>query len=87
MLSTMTHAQFDEWCAFDLIEPIGERGTNDILARLAVMIASYLGQKEAKESMFAWWKKDPNDKPVKEDVAIAMLEMIGGRRTDGSNGR
>jgi hypothetical protein len=77
MLSTMSHAQFDEWCAFDLIEPIGERGTNDILTRLAVMIAAKLGEKEVKPSAFAWWKEDATDKPVKEDVAIATLQMTG----------
>lgn len=78
MLSRMSHQQFDEWCAKDLIEPIGSRGTNDILCRLSVMIATYLGQEDVKESAFAWWKKE-KERPVDDSVAIAALEAIGAR--------
>lgn len=81
MLDRMTHAQFDEWCAKDLIEPIGTSGTNEILTRLAMMIAGYLGQEDVKPSAFAWWMKSKKDKPVDDDVAIAALETIGARRT------
>ncbi len=77
----MTHAQFDEWCAKDLIEPIGTSGTNEILTRLAMMIAGYLGQEDVKPSAFAWWMKSKKDKPVDDDVAIAALEAIGARKT------
>lgn len=76
----MTHAQFDEWCAKDLIEPIGTSGTNEILTRLAMMIAGYLGQEDVKPSAFAWWMKSKKDKPVDDDVAIAALEAIGARK-------
>jgi hypothetical protein len=80
MLESMTHQEFDEWCAKDMIEPIGNRGTNEILARLCVLIASYLGQKEAKKEAFAPWMRDPKkEKPVSESVAIAAL-TIGGAR-------
>lgn len=81
MLDRMTHAQFDEWCAKDLIEPIGTSGTNDILTRLAMMIAGYLGQEDVKASAFAWWMKSKKDKPVDDDVAIAALEARGARRS------
>jgi hypothetical protein len=81
MLDRMTHAQFDEWCAKDLIEPIGTSGTNEILTRLAMMIAGYLGQEDVKPSAFAWWMKSKKDKPVDDDVAIAALEAIGARKT------
>lgn len=77
----MTHAQFDEWCAKDLIEPIGSSGTNEILTRLAMMIAGFLGQEDVSPAAFAWWIESKKDKPVEDDVAIAALEAIGARKT------
>jgi len=83
MLSRMSHAQFDEWCAKDLIEPIGSRGTNHILTRLAMLIAGYLGQDDAKPEAFAWWLKDKTDSTVDDSVAIAALELTGAKVTYG----
>lgn len=80
MLSRMTHAQFDEWCAKDLIEPIGSRGTNDILVRLAVMIATKLGQEDVQPAAFAWWLHKEKDEAVSDDVAIAALQTMGAKR-------
>lgn len=77
----MSHAQFDEWCAKDLIEPIGGRGTNHILTRLAMLIAAYLGNEDVKPSAFAWWIEDQSDKAVSDEVAMAALEALGARRT------
>lgn len=81
MLDRMTHAQFDEWCAKDVIEPIGSRGTNDILTKLAMMIAGFLGQEDVSPSAFAWWMQSKKDEPVDDDVAIAALEAIGARKS------
>jgi hypothetical protein len=82
MLARMTHVQFEEWHAKDLIEPIGNHGTNEILARLCVLIATYLGQKDVKKSAFAPWMVEPKkDKPVADDVAIAALTVAGARLT------
>lgn len=81
MLDRMTHEQFDEWCAKDLIEPIGTRGTNEILTRLAMMVAGFLGQEDVSPSAFAWWMESKRDKPVDDDVAIAALEAIGARKS------
>lgn len=82
MLDSMTHDEFHEWCAKDLIEPIGNAGTNEILARLAVMIAVYLGNTEAKKSAFApWMWTEKEEEPVSDDVAIAALEVAGARVT------
>lgn len=82
MLSRMTHAQFEEWHAKDLIEPIGNYGTNEILARLCVLIATYLGQKDVKKAAFAPWMVEPKrNKPVTEEVAIAALQIAGARLT------
>lgn len=80
MLDSMTHEQFAEWCAKDTIEPIGTSGTNDILARIGVLIAMYMGNKEADETLFKHWMK-PEEKPAKETAVIAALEMVGARRT------
>jgi hypothetical protein len=78
----MTHDEFHEWCAKDLIEPIGNAGTNEILARLAVMIAVYLGNADAKKSAFApWMWNKKEEEPVSDDVAIAALEVAGARVT------
>ena len=79
MLSKMSHNQFDEWCAKDIVEPIGSNGTNEILMRLAMVVAMASGLKEAKVSDFATWIKTV-DPPADSSVAIAALEAIGARR-------
>ena len=79
MLASMTHQQFDEWCAKDLIEPIGNHGTNEILVRLCCMIAAYLGQDSPKKNAFAPWMIEPEEEPVSDDVAIAALMVAGAR--------
>lgn len=53
----MSHEQFDEWCAKDTVEPIGSNGTNEIMMRLAMVVAISAGHKEAKVSDFATWIK------------------------------
>ena len=58
MLDSMTHAQFDEWCAKDLVEPIGTpRKLTEAVARLGVMIAAINGH-EVQESHFMPWNPD-----------------------------
>lgn len=79
MLSGMSHKQFDEWCAKDIVEPIGTAGTNEILMRLAMVVAILAGHKEAKVSDFATWVTT-TEKPSDDGVAIAALEAIGARR-------
>lgn len=82
MLDGMSHEEFNEWCAKDLIEPIGNRGTNEILVRLAVMIAVYLGHDDAKKSAFApWMWTEKEEEPVSDEVAIAALQTTGARVT------
>jgi hypothetical protein len=80
MLSQMSHKQFDEWCAKDLVEPIGSNGTNEILMRLAMVVATGLGHKDVTVGDFATWiatKETFTD----DSVAIAALEAIGARET------
>lgn len=80
MLSGMTHAQFNEWYAKDIIEPIGNSGTHDILARIGVLIAMYMGNKDARESLFKAWEQDTGPE-AEVDTMIMALEAVGGVRT------
>jgi len=82
MLSGMTHEQFNMWCAKDIVEPIGNQGTHEILVRLSVLLATFMGQERVKESVFAFWRQDKKEKAaVSDDVAIAALEATGARVT------
>jgi uncharacterized protein YktB (UPF0637 family) len=86
MLSQMSHEQFDEWCAKDLIEPIG---TNDstcrILTKIGRIIAAFMGQ-EMKDKDFMPWiakhKKRAKPKalsPKQSGIAIAAhLRVLAG---------
>lgn len=78
MLDGMTNRQFDEWCAKDIIEPIGHSGTHDILARLGVLIASFMGLKDPKEKMFKTWAK--GGKPDDDGGSFTALEAGGWKR-------
>lgn len=80
MLESLTHDEWAEWQAKDQIEPIGHSGTHDILARIGVLIAMFMGNKEADETLFKWWQKT-KDEAASEEVAIAALELAGARRT------
>lgn len=80
MLSRMTHEQFAEWCAKDIIEPIGQSGTHDILAKIGVLIAAFMGNKDITIQTFKHWM-DTADEDTSEDVIFQALETVGGRRT------
>jgi hypothetical protein len=81
MLSRMTHEQFEEWCAKDIVEPIGHSGTHDILARIGMLVASFMGQEDANESMFKWWEKH-KDEAADVDTVFSTLEAtVGAVRT------
>lgn len=41
MLASMTPQQFDEWCAKDAIEPIGQAGVTALLAVIGGMLGSF----------------------------------------------
>ncbi len=83
MLDEMTPQQFLEWQAKDLIEPIGHRGTHEILALFASMVANWMGNKNIKPESFMWWrqKQQEDSKPeASMDAAIMALESIGAQR-------
>jgi hypothetical protein len=53
----MSHEQFAEWCAKDMIEPIGSmQPVCEVLAKIGGMLAAYLGF-EFKEADFMPWLK------------------------------
>jgi len=81
MLSRMTHEQFNEWCAKDIIEPIGHSGTHDILARIGVLIATWIGSEDASEAMFKWWEKNKEQAADAETVFNTLEAAAGAVRT------
>ncbi len=56
MLSKMSHEQWNEWLAKDLIEPIGSGPVTDLLAKIGRMIAAFMGT-DLQESDLLPWKK------------------------------
>jgi len=80
MLDSMSPTQFLEWCAKDLIEPIGHSGTHELLAQLASMLAGFLGMKEVTPWTFLHWKQKPDEKPVEHEVAAQFLGMFGAKK-------
>lgn len=64
MMSRMSIDQFNEWCAKDRIEPIGQEATRQTLAMLGVTVAQLGGCKQEPE--LRWFM--PWLKAVKEKV-------------------
>lgn len=84
MLAQMTPEQFQEWCAKDLIEPIGHAGTHEILSQIAYMLSSYLGAKDVTPWTYKYWQQKPQDVEESDvDAAVMALEMLGARKTRG----
>jgi hypothetical protein len=75
MLDSMTHRQFDEWCAKDHIEPIGTpQGLADILTKLGTMIAAIMGQ-TVKDSYFMPWVIDQPPEPLNRSESAAAITV------------
>ena len=77
MLERMSHEQFAEWCAKDIIEPIGQSGTHDILAKIGMLIARYMGNEDACEEMFAHWR-EKTEAVADADTVFSTLEATAG---------
>lgn len=75
MLAAMTHDQFDEWCAKDIIEPIGSmQPVCEILAKIGGLIAAFVGH-ELKEEHFMPWIKPPKiEKKLTPRQSAAALQ-------------
>jgi hypothetical protein len=80
MLDHMTPQQWAEWQAKDSVEPIGHRGTHEILAILGAIVAGLGGAKDITPESLLHWRQVPEAKPVNHEVAAMALQMIGARR-------
>jgi len=81
MLDNMTPEQWQEWRAKDLVDPIGHRGTHEVLAVFAAMVAEALGAKDVDPMSFMWWReKQQEGLNVNNTAAIMALEAMGARR-------
>lgn len=76
----MSHEQFNEWIAKDIIEPIGTEGTNSILAKIGLLVAQFMGIKDVTMQSFKHWES-VEDAEADPEIMFNSLEMIGGRRT------
>lgn len=58
MLDHMTTDQFDEWCAKDVIEPIGEEKTRVLLGMIGMIVAKFAGINLSEQDFTPWVKVD-----------------------------
>ena len=61
MLERMTTCQFDEWCAKDAVEPIGEEKTRVILGMIGMILAKFAGANLTERDFTPWVKIDEGD--------------------------
>ena len=80
MLDHMTPQQWAEWQAKDSVEPIGHRGTHEVLAILGAIVAGLGGAKDITPESLLHWRQVPETKPVNHEVAAMALQMIGAKR-------
>lgn len=80
MLDQMTPQQWAEWQAKDAVDPIGHRGTHEVVAILGAMLAGAWGASDVKPDTFMHWRQQQKEKPVSHEVAAMALQMIGARR-------
>lgn len=81
MLDAMTPEQWQEWQAKDIVEPIGHRGTQEVLAMMAVLIAQWMGHEGVDHNTFLYWRQPQGaDGTVSHDVAAMALQLIGAKR-------
>lgn len=71
MLSRMSHTQFDEWCAKDMIEPIGSEKICHTMARVGVLIAKFMDV-DLKESDFMPWTAEQ----VRPDTSLTPKQSV-----------
>ena len=69
MLDHMTTDQFNEWCAKDAIEPIGEEKTRVILGMIGMILAKFAGANLTEEDFTPWVKLD-------EDLTQDSLRQV-----------
>jgi hypothetical protein len=80
MLDQMTPEQWQEWQAKDAIDPIGHRGTHEVMAIFGAMVANALGAKNITPYFLLWWRNENRQQTASHDVAAMALQMIGAKR-------
>jgi hypothetical protein len=86
MLDTMTPQQFAEWQAFDSLEPLGDRGTHDILAMIGCLISGYMQATDERGDdigpyHFTHWREKPKHCNAGARQLSAMLQAMGARKS------
>jgi len=64
MLDSMTPVQFDEWCAKDMVEPIGEEATRHVLALVGTAVLMALGCRDVDLTWFMPWVEKPKEQVI-----------------------
>ncbi len=77
----MSHQQFDEWCAKDMIEPIGtSEPVCRILTKIGRMIAAFMGQEMKDRDFMPWIAKHKKRSKLKalspKQSAIAIASHL-----------
>ena len=57
LLDSMTPQEFDEWCAKDRVEPIGNERTRHILSMIGALLGVFAGKKDSAPEDFMPWVK------------------------------
>lgn len=74
MLDSMTPGQFMEWCAKDIIEPIGtDIAVCEILTKLGMIIAAFVGTKTNRETFMPWTKHPEESKQLTPKQSMAAI--------------
>ena len=85
MLDAMTHAEFDMWCAYDLIEPIGHG--KRMLGFIARALAVYMGNKDSDDDLNAaftpWIDGEPRDDSAAIDAIFGAFGVQGVKTAGG----
>lgn len=91
LLLAMTPDQFDEWCAKDAIEPIGQAGVTALLATIGAIIASWstsegneVKPEEVRRASVVdgqnWRPIELEEKEASPEAAVALMSTaLGGR--------
>jgi len=82
MLDSMTPQQFQEWCAFDRVDPIGNQGLCDTIANFAVVVCNGLGAEINQGDLMAWVKpwgtSKTSGRAISPNQAAAMVKGMFG---------
>lgn len=81
MLDHLTPQQWAEWQAKDAVDPIGHRGTHEVVSILGAMLAGAWGANDIGPDTFMHWRQKTEDESTtSHDVAAMALQMIGAKR-------